>query len=336
MSANRRSPLPVPARSALLRHGRRSRVSTHPVAGVAARVLIGLGVVVFLFVAYQLWATGLMTARRQASLRSQFDRTLGRRAFAPHAAQPSSTAVPPTATSSPLPVAGGAKAPPIGAPVGVIDIPSIGVNYVVQQGVGGAQLRSGPGHYPATPLPGQAGNAAIAGHRTTYAHPFYNLGALVRGDKVKVTTGQGRFVYRVERTLVVAPSDVAVLDPTSTPQLTLTTCTPAFSAAHRMVVEASLVSAIPNAARPTAAQASPTPHRPHTAVSELAGSQGDWVPAAGWGGIFVAAVAAAWLAVRRLRPHRRPWPAYVGGGAVLLVVLWFFFGAVGPLLPAGF
>ena len=68
---------------------------------------------------------------------------------------------------------------------------------MVVEGTDEAQLAMGPGHYPTTPLPGEAGNAAIAGHRTTYLHPFYSLDALVPGDLIFITTLQGIFLYRV-------------------------------------------------------------------------------------------------------------------------------------------
>ncbi len=71
--------------------------------------------------------------------------------------------------------------PTVGSPVGILSIPKINLSMVVVEGTGDAQLQAGPGHYTGTPLPGEAGNAAIAGHRTTYLHPFYNLNELVPG-----------------------------------------------------------------------------------------------------------------------------------------------------------
>ena len=72
-------------------------------------------------------------------------------------------------------------APPEGSPVGDIRIPAIGLNQVLVEGTNTDDLRQGPGHYIGTPLPGQGGNAAIAGHRTTYGHPFYNLDGVKPG-----------------------------------------------------------------------------------------------------------------------------------------------------------
>src|SRR5207253_1324674 len=81
----------------------------------------------------------------------------------------------------------------------------------VVEGVGTEDLKKGPGHYPQTPMPGQKGNAAIAGHRTTYGHPFYDLDSLKPGDDVLVSTKQGKFRYQVDHSTVVDPHDVQVL-----------------------------------------------------------------------------------------------------------------------------
>ncbi|MGH9092699.1 MAG: class E sortase, partial [Acidimicrobiales bacterium] len=127
--------------------------------------------------------------------------------------------------------------PPVGSPVGLLTIPAIGLSDVIVEGVGAPQLEQGPGHYPGTPLPGEAGNVAIAGHRTTYARPFYDLDELHRGDAIDVRTPQGSFRYTVVGSQVVAPGDVGVLAPHGdAATLTLTTCNPRYSAATRLVV----------------------------------------------------------------------------------------------------
>ena len=89
-------------------------------------------------------------------------------------------------------------------------------------------------------MPGQAGNAAVAGHRTTYGHPFYNLDSVKVGDPIVFTTLQGIFVYDTTKSFVVSPSDTAVVDAVLGNQLTLTTCNPRFSATTRLVVQATL------------------------------------------------------------------------------------------------
>ena len=157
------------------------------VLGATGRVLVTGGLLVLLFVAYQLWGTGILQSRAQSDLRSEFESTLRGDASA---TEPSSTSTPGPGSSVPgssTPASAGLRAPPApppdippqGEPVALIDIPEIGVSQVVVEGVDVADLRKGPGHYPGTPLPGQEGNAAIAGHRTTYGAPFADLDQLV-------------------------------------------------------------------------------------------------------------------------------------------------------------
>ena len=93
-----------------------------------------------------------------------------------------------------------------GDPLGKIEIPSIGVSDVFVQGTGTSDLRKGPGHYPATPLPGQHGTVGIAGHRTTYGAPFHDIDKLKPGVRIELSMPYGRFTYRVERTRIVPPT----------------------------------------------------------------------------------------------------------------------------------
>ncbi len=87
----------------------------------------------------------------------------------------------------------------------------------------------------------ERGTVAIAGHRTTYGAPFWDLDRVRRGDVVTLITEFGTFAYRVSRTEVIPPTRIGVLDPTKKPTLVLTTCTPRFSAAQRLIVFASLI-----------------------------------------------------------------------------------------------
>ncbi len=130
---------------------------------------------------------------------------------------------------------------PEGEAVARIVIPRLDLDKTVVEGVTTSALKKGPGHYPGTPLPGQPGNAAIAGHRTTYGAPFGDLDKLEQNDLIYVTTVQGSFAYRVTDTLIVSPRDVWVLDPTDDNRLTLTTCHPKWTARQRMIVVAELV-----------------------------------------------------------------------------------------------
>ena len=127
-----------------------------------------------------------------------------------------------------------------GDPLGRIRMPSIGVSEVFVEGTGTGDLRRGPGHYPATPLPGQRGTVAIAGHRTTYGAPFHDVDDLDRGDRIELAMPYGRFTYRVERTRIVPPTATEVTDRVSYDRLVLSACHPLYSAAQRIVVFARL------------------------------------------------------------------------------------------------
>ena len=135
-----------------------------------------------------------------------------------------------------------------GGALGRIEMPRIGVKFVFVQGVGSNSLRKGPGHYPDTVLPGQRGTVGIAGHRTTFLAPFRHIDRLRRRDQLVLSMPYGRFTYAVEGSRVVAPSNITVLRATGKDRLVLTTCTPLFSAAKRLVVTARLKSAVPTGA----------------------------------------------------------------------------------------
>jgi len=132
------------------------------------------------------------------------------------------------------------KQPLRGDAIGKIAIPSIGVSEYVVEGTDADNLRKGPGHYPDTPLPGQKGTSAIAGHRTTYGAPFRKLNELERNDRIVLEMPYGTFVYRVDKTQVVDDSALWVTRPVGHPQLVLTACHPLYSAAQRIVAFARL------------------------------------------------------------------------------------------------
>jgi sortase A len=127
-----------------------------------------------------------------------------------------------------------------GDPLGRIRIPAIDVSEVFVEGTGTGDLRRGPGHYPATPLPGQRGTVAIAGHRTTYGAPFHDVDDLRRGDRIELAMPYGVFTYRVERTRIVPPTATEVTDRVGHDRLVLSACHPLYSAAQRIVVFARL------------------------------------------------------------------------------------------------
>ena len=247
----------------------------------------------------------------------------------------------PVTTDNPT-IGNSAPAGPSAALHGAIDhlvIPKIKLDKYVVQGVQENDLEQGPGHYPQTVLPGQDGNAAIAGHRTTYGAPFYQLNELSAGDDIYLTDTSGEeFTYKVsEPAQVVSPSDSAVLDPTSFPELTLTTCNPRFSATSRLVIVARLTGQPPLPAPKPAAVTQPTAGPlaagPLAAVDNLgSGNQAGWFPAVGFGALVVL----LWVAVRIVISRTRRWNrvgACFGGIAICLVPLWFCFENVVRLLP---
>jgi sortase A len=121
-----------------------------------------------------------------------------------------------------------------------IELPDIGVSEYVVEGTDTASLRKGPGHYPDTPLPGDPGTTAIAGHRTTYGAPFRKIDQLRRGEQITIDMPDGRFIYRVERTKIVDDQDFSVLDKVGYQRLVLSACHPLYSAAQRVIVFARL------------------------------------------------------------------------------------------------
>jgi len=129
-----------------------------------------------------------------------------------------------------------------GGAVAILRIPKLHLDMVVVEGTDTESLTKGPGHYPGTAYPwDHTGRVGIAGHRTTYLHPFWSLDHLVSGDLVELETEFGTFDYRVTGSAVILPSEGWVLDQTKRPSLVLTTCSPRFSASHRLVVFANRV-----------------------------------------------------------------------------------------------
>jgi sortase A len=133
-----------------------------------------------------------------------------------------------------------------GSPVGRIEIPRIGANFVVVKGTDTADLEKGPGVYSETNFPGIAGTTAIAGHRTTYLAPFRHIDELRKGDEIIVRMPYGRFIYTVTGEKSVLPTDVrAAIDYVGYTRLVLSACTPPFSAAERLLVYARFKRVVP-------------------------------------------------------------------------------------------
>ncbi len=132
----------------------------------------------------------------------------------------------------------------VGKPLTRMEIPKLDVDVIVVEGTTPAALHAGAGHYPETSLPGELGNVAIAGHRTTYGRPFNRMDELVPGDEIILTTPIGKHTYEVtDKPWVVAPENWAPIFEYKKGGsfLTLTSCHPEGSAAYRIIVRAELV-----------------------------------------------------------------------------------------------
>ena len=132
-----------------------------------------------------------------------------------------------------------------GAPIGRIVIPRINLDMVVVQGTTEGDLAKGPGHYDTesgenTALPGGGAVVAIAGHRTTFLHPFRHVDELKPGDNIYLEMPYGTFRYRVYFQKIVVPTDWTILRKRSYEKLVLSACHPLYSASHRIVTFARL------------------------------------------------------------------------------------------------
>lgn len=354
----------------------------------------GVGALVVAFLAFQLWGTAIVQDSAQQQLAQDFAQLSEE--FEPEtASEPESESdavADPDAASSPggeqgesavepdkpvrssvAPDLAPNEMPREGEPIGIIRIPTIGLDKVMVQGVGLDELRDGPGHYSGSPLPGQRGNAAIAGHRTTYGAPFGDLDLLEPGDVIEVETFQGFFEYEVlpQRSesgrdlghFIVAPSDTYVIEDYGDNRLTLTACHPKYTANERIVVHAALVSpdsrfskttASPPAASPpaTATSDQPTASNPlpadeprpvepvSTDVSPTIASN-ELEDVFGWhteelpAVILWALVCAVVLALARLVAKRvKRLPTYALATPAFVVALWVCFTHLDRLLPA--
>jgi sortase A len=241
--------------------------------------LVGLrsvGLLLVAFSAFQLYGTSAVAQRSQQELRDEF-----------HSREQIDESV---VSSPPVAVTSGAEnavpAAPVAHPTSKIvkagpghalaelTIPRIGLDVVVVEGTSAADLRRGPGHYRGSSLPGQNGNAAIAGHRTTYGAPFSDLDKLVVGDAINVTTPAGAFVYKVIGAEVVSPDVVSVLDDHGDSRLTLTTCHPRNSAKQRLVVSAPLQPSAPGQANTAAPTVGSPPNEAAMASHDAVANEG--------------------------------------------------------------
>lgn len=202
------------------------------VAGLLGELLVTVGVVLLLFVGWQLWWTDVVSDADAAqvvdALQADFD--------SPEWVQP--------------------KHVKLGDAFAIVRIPRFGARFArpLYEGTTRDILQRGIGHYTNTAMPGEVGNLAMAGHRTTYGKPFNQIATLEKGDVVLVETKSTWYVYRVSGHEIVPPTQVSVLlpvpnQPDAEPTeavLTMTSCHPEFSARERFVVHATLDASYPH------------------------------------------------------------------------------------------
>jgi|ERR1700761_1886723 sortase A len=200
-------------------------------------LLLTMGVIGVLFLAYLFWGTAARAASAQQRLSGELTQQWGTTPVHGDAisARPEQFRV---AT---------------GQPFAYITIPAFGPHwrFTLIQGTALAQLDVSPGHVPGTQWPGQLGNFAVAGHRVTAGNPFWSLPSLRSGDVVNIETRLNTYAYRVTGEKEVSPADTSVLDPVpghpgqrpTQRTITLITCDPAWTGTHRVIVTGVLVSA---------------------------------------------------------------------------------------------
>ncbi|HWH35732.1 MAG TPA: class E sortase [Acidimicrobiales bacterium] len=166
--------------------------------------------------------------------------------------QPVEDAVPDLLRAAPVAVAVAAEDD---SAIGGIEIPRLGLDVALHQGIEMKYINRGPSHWPGTALPGQPGNVVVAGHRTTRTKPFRHLDSLQPGDEVIFTMDGSRWVYRVTGSEVVPDTAMWITDQTVEPTATLFACHPPGSAKYRWVTRLALDQA---ASQPAAPQATAT------------------------------------------------------------------------------
>ncbi len=228
------------------------------VAQVVGELLVTLGVLLLLLVAYQLWWTNVLSDRAADTQRAQIEASWAAPepvipTPTPTGPSPSPTGPTPTAapTTTPAP-----SQPSLGDGFALMYIPRLRGSVwgePVVHGVNLADLAEGIGHYPDTALPGQVGNFAVAAHRATHGEPFRDIDQLRAGDEVVVETRDTWYVYRLDRDRIVLPDAVWVIDPvpgepTAKPTralVTLTTCNPRWASYERWIWWGELTQTLP-------------------------------------------------------------------------------------------
>lgn len=206
---------------------------------VLGEILVTIGVLVLLFVAWQLWWTDVAADQAQHDHVAQLERAF-------QAAEPASSVKGVRPGSQQVDKAVETE----GTAFAVLRVPRFGGDYArpIVEGVGHTDLTEGIGHEPGSALPGDVGNFATAGHRVTYGKPYHRIDELRRGDAIVVETVDGWAIYRMQRHRIVDPSQGEVYapvpdNPGAHPQeawMTLVACHPPYTAESRWVAYARL------------------------------------------------------------------------------------------------
>lgn len=223
----------------------------------AGELLITIGAVLLLFVAYHLWWTSFIADRATADVAQGLEQSWQRDPIPP---RPISTATDVPATPEPTVTVSGTS----GEAFGKVFIPRLRDHVwgrPLVYGVDKYALARGIGYYPGTSAPGQIGNFAIAGHRMTHGEPLRNVDKLRDGDQVIIQTKDAWFTYSLDRTTIVMPDDSWVINPIPFKnegqllgrRITVITCEPRWSSAKRWIWWGSLIDVRPAADGPPAA-----------------------------------------------------------------------------------
>ena len=231
----------------------------HKIVQIAGELLITAGVVLLLFVAWQLWWTNVESDAKQSETIRNFAQELG----GPGAPTPAGPAEPAPSAPADYGPPKVAEAPGHGQTIGIMYIPRFGPDYTrpIVQGTSTDVLDTlGLGHYSDTAMPGATGNFAVAGHRQTHGAVLDNIHTLVPGDKIYVQTRDGFYVYVFRNNQIVLPSATDVLLPVPTrpaakpteAYLTMTSCNPRFGSQERIIAYSLLEHWQPASAGPPA------------------------------------------------------------------------------------
>jgi sortase A len=130
--------------------------------------------------------------------------------------------------------------------LGTIQIPKLGLDVPLNEGISLTSIDRGPSHWPGTAMPGgSSGNVVVAGHRVTHTRPFRHIDTLVPGDQIVFVVDGVRSTYEVTGHDVVTPKQTEIVMPTAEPTVTLFACHPPGSARYRYVIHGKLIATAP-------------------------------------------------------------------------------------------